>query len=121
VGCRAPRGASLLARRRPVAAAARAFTHGVGARASGAGATDGRAAAEPTSALDAESETLVQQALERAAAGRSTLVIAHRLATVASADLIYVMQAGAVCEQGTHRELIAAGGVYAKLVEQQQL
>ena len=70
---------------------------------------------EATSALDAESEHLVQQALDRLMAGRTTLVIAHRLATIERADRIVVLDAGRVVEQGSHAELLAAGGLYARL------
>lgn len=70
---------------------------------------------EATSALDAGSERLVQDALERLMEGRTTLVIAHRLATVRAADRIVVMDDGRIAEQGTHSELAAAGGLYAKL------
>jgi len=74
---------------------------------------------EATSALDAENERLVQQALLDAMTGRTTLVIAHRLATVQRADRIVVMDAGRVVEQGTHTDLVAQGGLYAKLAKLQ--
>jgi len=70
---------------------------------------------EATSALDAESEQLVQQALERLMATRTTLVIAHRLATVRGADRIVVMDGGRIVEQGKHDALSRAGGLYARL------
>ena len=70
---------------------------------------------EATSALDAESERMVQAALESAMRDRTTLVIAHRLATVQKADLIVVLDHGQLIEQGTHAELVARGGVYAGL------
>ena len=70
---------------------------------------------EATSALDAESERMVQAALESAMRNRTTLVIAHRLATVQKADLIVVLDHGQLVEQGTHAELVARGGVYADL------
>jgi ATP-binding cassette subfamily B protein len=70
---------------------------------------------EATSALDAESERMVQAALESAMRGRTTLVIAHRLATVQKADHIVVLDHGQLVEQGTHAELVAQGGVYAGL------
>ncbi len=70
---------------------------------------------EATSALDAENERLVQKALEEAMVGHTTLVIAHRLATVLKADRIVVMEAGRVVDQGTHAELSARGGLYARL------
>jgi ATP-binding cassette subfamily B protein len=74
---------------------------------------------EATSALDAESERLVQRALERLAHGRSTLVVAHRLATVRRADRILVLEAGRLVEQGRHDELLRAGGLYARLAQLQ--
>ncbi|WP_393986333.1 ABC transporter transmembrane domain-containing protein [Xanthobacter flavus] len=74
---------------------------------------------EATSALDAESETLVQTALERSMEGRTTLVIAHRLSTVLSADRILVMEAGRIVDEGTHAELVAKGGLYARLAQLQ--
>ena len=70
---------------------------------------------EATSALDAQSEQMVQAALEQAMQGRTTLVIAHRLATVQKADVIWVLDHGRLVEQGTHAELIARGGLYASL------
>ena len=70
---------------------------------------------EATSALDAESERMVQAALESAMRGRTTIVIAHRLATVQKADLIVVLEHGKQIEEGTHAELVARGGVYAGL------
>jgi subfamily B ATP-binding cassette protein MsbA len=74
---------------------------------------------EATSALDAESEALVQQALDGLMRGRTSLVIAHRLATVRRADRILVMDAGRIVEQGSHSELLARGGAYARLHELQ--
>ncbi|NLS05541.1 ATP-binding cassette domain-containing protein [Rhizobium sp. P32RR-XVIII] len=74
---------------------------------------------EATSALDAESETLVQKALDGLMMGRTTLVIAHRLATVLKADRILVMDEGRVVEEGTHQSLIRHGGIYAKLAKLQ--
>lgn len=74
---------------------------------------------EATSALDAESETFVQQALEHSMEGRTSLVIAHRLATVQGADRILVLDGGRVVEEGTHASLVAAGGLYARLAELQ--
>jgi len=74
---------------------------------------------EATSALDAESERMVQAALESAMRDRTTLVIAHRLATVQKADRILVLDQGEVVEQGTHATLVAQGGVYARLASLQ--
>jgi subfamily B ATP-binding cassette protein MsbA len=74
---------------------------------------------EATSALDAENEALVQEAIGRLRAGRTTLVIAHRLSTVRDADLIVAMENGSAVEQGTHAELMAREGLYARLVRTQ--
>ena len=74
---------------------------------------------EATSALDAKSETLVQTALEELMRHRTTLVIAHRLATVLSCDRIMVLDQGCIVEQGTHASLVAAGGLYARLARLQ--
>jgi ATP-binding cassette subfamily B protein len=74
---------------------------------------------EATSALDAESETLVQKALDGLMQGRTTVVIAHRLATVLKADRILVMDQGRIVEEGTHQSLIRHGGIYAKLAKLQ--
>jgi subfamily B ATP-binding cassette protein MsbA len=72
---------------------------------------------EATSALDTENERLVQEALRRLMKGRTTIVIAHRLSTVLDADAIYVLDRGHVVEHGTHGELLARGGLYAKLYQ----
>jgi len=74
---------------------------------------------EATSALDAESETLVQEALKHSMEGRTSLVIAHRLATVLNADRILVLDQGRLVEEGSHDKLVAAGGLYARLAELQ--
>jgi subfamily B ATP-binding cassette protein MsbA len=74
---------------------------------------------EATSALDTESEMLVQQALNNLMAGRTTIVIAHRLSTVRRADKIIVMDAGRIAEMGAHQELLARGGIYRRLYELQ--
>jgi ATP-binding cassette subfamily B protein len=76
---------------------------------------------EATSSLDAESERMVQQALEALERGRTTLVIAHRLATVQHADRIVVLERGAIVAQGTHLELMRQGGLYASLAQLQFL
>ena len=70
---------------------------------------------EATSALDSESERAVQEALDRLMKGRTTLVIAHRLSTIEHSDRVVAMEAGRVVEQGTHAQLLAAGGLYARL------
>ena len=74
---------------------------------------------EATSALDAESETLVQTALDALMQDRTTIVIAHRLATVLKADRILVMDQGQVVEEGTHQSLVDKGGIYARLASLQ--
>jgi len=74
---------------------------------------------EATSALDAESERLVQDALDRLMEGRTTLVIAHRLATVRAAGRILVMDEGRIVDTGTHAELVPRGGLYARLASLQ--
>jgi ATP-binding cassette, subfamily B, bacterial len=74
---------------------------------------------EATAHLDTESERLVQAALKETLVGRTSLVIAHRLSTVADADEIVVLEAGEIVERGTHPELVAAGGLYAELARTQ--
>ena len=74
---------------------------------------------EATSSLDSQSEALIQEALERIMKGRTSLVIAHRLSTILAADVILVLEAGRLVEQGTHAELLAKGGLYAALYETQ--
>ena len=76
---------------------------------------------EATSALDTESEKVVQEALDKAREGRTSIVIAHRLSTVYSADCIVVIKGGKVAEQGTHSELLAMKGIYYKLNRFQML
>jgi ATP-binding cassette subfamily B protein len=74
---------------------------------------------EATSNLDATSEYLIQSALEKLLPGRTSLIIAHRLSTILSSDRIVVMDEGRVVDQGSHEELLARGGLYAELFEQQ--
>jgi subfamily B ATP-binding cassette protein MsbA len=76
---------------------------------------------EATSALDPESETMIQQALDQFARDRTTLVIAHRLATIRRADVIAVLADGRIAEMGNHDELVAVGGLYRRMVEMQEL
>ena len=74
---------------------------------------------EATSALDTTSERLVQEALDTVMQGRTTIAIAHRLSTVLAADVIFAVEAGRVVERGTHDELLAADGLYARLYSEQ--
>jgi subfamily B ATP-binding cassette protein MsbA len=76
---------------------------------------------EPTSALDAASESEVQAGLAELMRGRTTIVIAHRLATVRGADIVYVLDEGRVLERGSHEELVTRRGRYAVLLQQGQM
>ena len=75
---------------------------------------------EATSSLDSATETDIQTNLDEISSGRSTLVIAHRLSTVVSADRILVLDRGQITEQGTHQQLVAQGGLYAGLWQEQE-
>jgi ABC-type multidrug transport system fused ATPase/permease subunit len=76
---------------------------------------------EATSSLDTESEALVEEALETVMEGRTTMIIAHRLKTVQRADRVLVIDDGRILEQGTHADLVAEGGMYARLYRGQLL
>ena len=76
---------------------------------------------EATSALDLESESVVQTALDRARAGRTTVIVAHRLSTIQDADVIFAIDNGQVAEAGTHDQLLQQDGIYAQLVKSQSL
>ena len=76
---------------------------------------------EATSSLDAASETIVQEALERLMQGRTCFVIAHRLSTIRNVDRIFVLHEGCVAESGTHQDLLAREGIYARLVHKQTM
>ena len=72
---------------------------------------------EATSAIDSETELLIQAALDRILQGKTSFIVAHRLSTIQNADVILVMNAGRIVEQGTHEQLITLGGDYARLWE----
>ena len=74
---------------------------------------------EATSSVDTRTEVLIQKAMDNLMKGRTSFIIAHRLATVRNADQILVLQGGRVAEQGTHEQLLHAGGVYARLYDAQ--
>ena len=99
------RGQSLSAGERQLIAFARAMAHD----------PDVLILDEATASVDTETEEALQQAIRSVARGRTTLIVAHRLATIKDADRIYVMDRGRIVEQGAHAELLAAGGVYARL------
>lgn len=76
---------------------------------------------EATSALDTESEALVQEALDKAQEGRTTIIVAHRLATIRNVDQILVFHQGRIVERGTHEELYALSGIFAEMIDTQQI